>query len=293
MYFSRVRIKPDIFKSSQLARVLEGNVYGCHQLLWDLFPEQKERTFLYREEIAREQLGALPSVRGEPVYYVISQTRPTETEGSLFKVECKEYRPQLEVGQRLHFECRVNPVVSREGKKHDIVMDAQLQFLTSLVKSHGLESALPVKIDKGAYKKALLEKGGEVLEASLTDLLANDPRYGERLRQISSLAEKLDWAIKARIDLALEGWMINQGNRCGFALSIGDDGLPNLQKSAYTWHGLNQKTVKKGEKSGFSSVDFAGELEITDPEKFRQTLFNGLGRAKAFGCGMLMVRKMG
>jgi len=68
MYFSRVRIRSNIFKSSQLGKVLEGNVYGIHRLLWDLFPDDKQRTFLYREEIAREQLGALPSVRGEPIY---------------------------------------------------------------------------------------------------------------------------------------------------------------------------------------------------------------------------------
>ena len=56
MYFSRVRIRPNIFKSSQLGKVLEGNVYGIHRLLWDLFPEQQQRTFLYREEIARENV---------------------------------------------------------------------------------------------------------------------------------------------------------------------------------------------------------------------------------------------
>jgi len=67
---------------------------------------------------------------------------------------------------------------------------------------------------------------------------------------------------------------------------------PKLQNSAYTWHGLPQKAAKNGEKSGFSSVDFTGELQITDPEKFRQTLFQGMGRSKAFGCGLLMVRRV-
>ena len=54
MYFSRVRIRSNIFKSSQLGKVLEGNVYGIHRLLWDLFPDDQQRTFLYREEIARD-----------------------------------------------------------------------------------------------------------------------------------------------------------------------------------------------------------------------------------------------
>ena len=127
MYFARVRIRPDIIRSSQLHRVLETNAHGVHRLLWDLFSAQ-QRSFLYREEIAREQLGCLPHVRSEPVYYVVSNSSPTEPENSLFKVETKDYRPQLETGQYLSFECRVNPVITKKGKKHDVVMDAQLGF---------------------------------------------------------------------------------------------------------------------------------------------------------------------
>lgn len=40
----------------------------------------------------------------------------------------------------------------------------------------------------------------------------------------------------------------------------------------------------------FSTVDFSGELVVTDPERFQPVLFNGLGHAKAFGCGLLLVR---
>jgi CRISPR system Cascade subunit CasE len=293
MYFSRVGIQPNILKSSQLGRILEGNVYGSHRLLWDLFPEQEQRTFLYREEIAREQLGASPTVRGEPIYYLVSQTKPVESESSLFKVESKDYRPQLEIGQHLGFDCRVNPVVTRQGKKHDVVMDAQLQFLSSLVKAFQLESLLSAKPDKGDYKKLLLANGGEALSQQLTVLLAKDLRYAERLRQISSLSDKLEWGIKAHIDIALENWLTKQGERLGFELVVDDDGLSKLQNSSYLWHGLPAKAKKKGDKSGFSAVDFSGELQITDMSKFKEALFTGIGRSKAFGCGLLLIRRCG
>lgn len=48
------------------------------------------------------------------------------------------------------------------------------------------------------------------------------------------------------------------------------NGLTKLQNSTYIWHGLPQKAAKKGEKAGFSAVDFSGELQVTDTEKFRQ-----------------------
>jgi CRISPR system Cascade subunit CasE len=42
----------------------------------------------------------------------------------------------------------------------------------------------------------------------------------------------------------------------------------------------------------FSAVDFSGELLVTDPKLFQQALFDGLGHAKAFGCGLLLVRRI-
>lgn len=291
MYFSRVRIRTDILKSSQLGLVLQGNSYGSHRLLWDLFPGQDKRTFLYREEIAREQLPASVTVRGEPVYYLVSQVKPVSNDDSLFRLETKPYQPQLDVGQRLAFECRVNPVVERQGKKHDVVMDAQLQFLSQLAHTLKLQAQLSQKVGKGEYKKLLLSDGGESLGEYLTQVLANDPRYAERLSQIAGLADKLEWAIKAQVDKALENWWQRQGERCGFELVHDQNALSKLQNSGYNWHALPQKVKQKGDKSGFSAVDLTGELQITDPDKFRQTLFTGLGRSKAFGCGLLMVRR--
>lgn len=292
MYFSRIRIRPNIFKSSQLGKVLEGNVYGIHRLLWDLFPDDKQRTFLYREEIAREQLGALPAVRGESIYYLVSQTKPIETDDSLFSVVSKDYQPKLEIGQRLTFECRVNPVVTRQGKKHDVVMDAQRQFLKLLVKELNLDAELPAKQEKSAYKRLLLDKGGEAFSQRLTEILQTDPLYAERLQQGGQLSDMLEWALKACVDRTLENWFKNQGERLGFKLVTDDNALSNLQNSAYQWHSLSAKGGK-GDKAGFSSVDFTGELQITDMSKFKEALFTGIGRSKAFGCGLLMVRRSG
>lgn len=42
----------------------------------------------------------------------------------------------------------------------------------------------------------------------------------------------------------------------------------------------------------FSTVDFSGELVVTNPELFQQALLNGIGHAKAFGCGLLLVKRV-
>jgi len=40
------------------------------------------------------------------------------------------------------------------------------------------------------------------------------------------------------------------------------------------------------------TVRFDGLLRITDPDAFRATLIRGIGPAKAFGCGLMLVRRI-
>jgi CRISPR system Cascade subunit CasE len=42
----------------------------------------------------------------------------------------------------------------------------------------------------------------------------------------------------------------------------------------------------------YSTVDFQGILMVTDSAKFKSALFNGIGKAKAFGCGLLLVKRV-
>jgi len=55
---------------------------------------------------------------------------------------------------------------------------------------------------------------------------------------------------------------------------------------------LDKLDKTAGVNSRFSSVDFLGDLEITDVEKFTKALFQGIGRAKAFGCGLMLVKRI-
>lgn len=315
MYFSRIRIKPEIFKSTQLAQVLSDSSYNMHRLLWDLFSDEKQRNFLYREEIAREQLGIQAGVRGEPIYYIVSSIKPS-LENPFFQIEAREYQPKLQKGNRLSFEIRANPVVTKKVDRkspehylrershrqvvnknkltkkrvrHDVVMDAQRTFLASLCVELNLQSRLSSAPKKQEIKKVLLTHGGHALDGRLTTLLKDDFRYAERLRQTMSLHDKLEWSIKSIVDDALEKWMIRQGQRHGFSLARDDNNQCKLQNSAYRWHSIK---AEKEKKSGFSSVDFLGDLEITDAEKFTKALFEGIGRAKAFGCGLMLVKRI-
>lgn len=86
-------------------------------------------------------------------------------------------------------------------------------------------------------------------------------------------------------DLAREAcsqWLITQGRMRGFEVDA-----DALQTDAYTQH------RGKDDRLRFSSVDFAGELVVLDATAFGKALEHGIGHAKAFGCGLLLVRRVG
>jgi CRISPR system Cascade subunit CasE len=289
MYFSRVSIHPEFFKSAQSGKSPVQDSYRVHQRLWQLFTKEKKRTFIYREEIAREQVGTRAGVRGEPVYYLVSNAKPV-TDNSIFKVENREYTPKLEVGDKLQFDLRANPVITRNGCKHDVVMDAQRSLLLSLCRKFNLQQYLPPVPQKGDFKSVLITHGGRKLDNELTDILQNDLHYAERLQSSLDLRDKLNWSLRAVIDKALAEWLVKKANNHGFRLCRDNDKQYKLQNSGYCWHSLAKKTGKRG-KTGFSSVDFTGEIEVIDVDIFLAALFTGIGRSKAFGCGLLLVKR--
>jgi CRISPR system Cascade subunit CasE len=292
MYFSRVRLRPEIFRNTQLTALLSDNVYNPHRLLWDLFAEEKKRKFLFREEIAREQLDSYTGVRGEPLFYIVSSCKPGNKKlNPIFMVEAKEYKPRLRSGDKLSFELRANPVVTRAGKKHDVVMNAQRSFLKTLCEKCDLLLKLPVSPAKKDYKKIPLSCGGKTMERCITDILIADTRYSEKLQHWMGLRDRLEWALKAVVEQELDNWLKRQGKQHGFEICIDRNQAMKLQCTGYQWHELFKKDAK-GRKSGFSSVDFTGELQVRDTERFSRALFKGIGRSKAFGCGLMMVKRL-
>lgn len=47
---------------------------------------------------------------------------------------------------------------------------------------------------------------------------------------------------------------------------------------------------KGGRRISLSSIDCSGQLKIGDIDRFQKTLMKGIGPAKAFGCGLFLIR---
>ncbi|WP_028305139.1 type I-E CRISPR-associated protein Cas6/Cse3/CasE [Oceanospirillum maris] len=291
MFLSRVKLKPDIGRNSQLGRLLTDRTYGTHRLLYDLFDAQgiDGRHFLYREEIAKEQLGHRSGARGEPLYYLLSAEEP-KSETALFLAESKPFKPGFQQGQRLAFKVRVNPTVSKQGKRHDLVMDEQICFYQQISQSLGL----PVLANKQALKQQLLAKQ-ETLVVWLQDYLGSS-RYFACLQQNLRVDALLKIALEHAVSKRLQSWLCDNPSRAGcFSIAectIEDDILDReFEVPIFEYYGYQAHPIpEKNRGARFCSVDLSGELIVNAPEQFSSLLQKGIGSAKGFGCGLMLVK---
>jgi CRISPR system Cascade subunit CasE len=227
MYFSVITPRSDQAHAAA-HELVRGGAYGEHQWLWHFFPaaQGSPREFLFR----RADRGSLPR------FYVLSKRSP-EGGGSAWNIQSREYAPHLEVGDRLLFELRANPVVTisanGKSKRHDIVMQE---------------------------KKRLLQARG----LTRWDDWRGDDKPGMYEIAYETCAK----------------WLGDRGSRLGFELDQN-----SLSVEAYQQHRGKKDMLR------FSTVDLSGELTVLEPEIFANALYDGIGHAKAFGCGLLLVRR--
>ncbi|GBR18821.1 type I-E CRISPR-associated protein Cas6/Cse3/CasE [Gluconobacter japonicus] len=78
-------------------------------------------------------------------------------------------------------------------------------------------------------------------------------------------------------------WLTRQAQERGFSLPV----PPRVDSydTVVIPRTLQQKPAT------FGVMEFEGILTVTDPELFLTSLRNGLGRAKSFGCGLMLIRR--
>jgi CRISPR system Cascade subunit CasE len=75
-------------------------------------------------------------------------------------------------------------------------------------------------------------------------------------------------------------WLERKASESGFR--IDPDKVRTVPRGREYFH-------KPGHRGTLSAVDFRGTLEVTDHDKFRDAFRRGIGSAKAFGFGMLVI----
>lgn len=241
-YFSRIQLDTAHPRAREaLLQAGTGQAYREHQWLWRFFAAEAgtARDFLFRRV---EPQGQQPAV-----VYAVSSRAP-QSPHPAWRVDTREYAPQLAAGQCLRFELRVNPVRSirsdtgGRSTRHDVVMHAKKRLMAE----HGADRWLQLQTEQTPSTYGLVH-------TTVADwLLGTDEKEGVAARH-------------------------------GFAVL--DD---SLQVDAYLQHRFPRREAKP---ISLSTVDLSGVLQVLDAERFRRALLGGVGHGKAFGCGLLLVRR--
>lgn len=91
-----------------------------------------------------------------------------------------------------------------------------------------------------------------------------------------------------RPDLAqsvAETWVDGQGGRAGFKTD-------QCQVDGYTVHVLPGSPGKREGSPKYGILDLRGQITVVDPAAFLIRLASGFGHARAFGCGLMLIRRL-
>lgn len=255
MYFSLIRLRRDL-SPREIVSLGRSDGYKLHKMIWDIFSDgpDRKRDFLYRFE----------KVNGSPTYYTVSERKPSDPTG-LWEVNTKPYVPKLLQGDRLAFKLRANPIQS-------VKMERTAEELEKWQKS---------RVDRGLKPNKSMEKGWTekvirhdvVMEAKTNISFKNLPE--EQRPHIATLIQ----------DAGLE-WLKSREKEYGFS----------VVQSGTRADGYCQHRLFKGKSAKlvtFSTLEFDGILTAIAPNIFiEKCLFSGIGPAKGFGCGLMLVRRV-
>lgn len=191
-----------------------------------------------------------------PLYYLLSARKP-ENNNPLLHIQTTKYVPQLQQGDYLQFNLKANAVKT-------------------------------TKVSNDSKKR----KRQDIIEAMVDVFKAKHPDPQDRPSS-GYIHHK-----------ASKEWLVKQGEKCGFEIN-------NLIVQGHNYHAIshknkrytmNRKTCPK-DHICFSSIDLTGQLRVLNPELFNEKCFferdkqsnqfiAGLGRAKAFGCGLMLIRRI-
>jgi CRISPR system Cascade subunit CasE len=127
------------------------------------------------------------------------------------------------------------------------------------------------------------QKGEVHLYDNFLDKLADGQKWRFRLSANPTRTDPKTKKVYAHVSLAQQkDWLLKRASKNGFALQANEFDI------------FNRSHLKFRHRSEFitlSVCEFEGWLKITDVKLFRQLLVTGLGRAKAYGYGLLTIMK--
>ncbi|MCA0437747.1 MAG: type I-E CRISPR-associated protein Cas6/Cse3/CasE [Austwickia sp.] len=99
--------------------------------------------------------------------------------------------------------------------------------------------------------------------------------------------------VKAHVSVAQQqDWLMRRAERCGFTIPDGPHGGPQVVVKERRTARFQRSHAERGREVTVVMATYDGVLEVTDPAALRAVLTGGVGRAKAYGCGLLTLARV-
>lgn len=254
-FLSRVKLRDDV-TLAQLRKhgLFASNEYQNHKLVWKImsYADNQERDFIFRTDF---------DTNGLPSFIICSQHEP-QHDNDIWDIETKNYLPILETGEKLKFYLRCNPT-----------------------RTENTETIRKERVTKLPLRKT--RRVDVILEA--------------RRRAIEDHQEWSNDSIELKGSI---NWLKNHEHKHvsgqnGFVetsvFSIAESSI-QVERYYQVPHPKvgNQKIQKREDfetAKKLSILDVSGILTVENPSLFNEILLHGIGHGKAFGCGLMMVKR--
>lgn len=97
------------------------------------------------------------------------------------------------------------------------------------------------------------------------------------------VADRTNFTAKDASNVAVQ-WLAKRGPQLGFELDTEATSADGYQQIRVPGAGGKPAIV-------YSEIEFTGALAVTDPNLLRHALYNGIGKARAYGCGLMLIRR--
>jgi len=267
LFFSKITLRESA-PISKLRELLHDG-YAPHKTVWQLLshsPDQ-QRDFLFRFDLEPRS--------GLPRFYVVSRQQAQDASG-LWDVQTKPYLvqqpdepPLFRIGDTFRFSLRVNPTKTIDAND---------------LREYKEQNGKPRNESKTHDRKT---RRVDVIWDARCKARERDPRH----------AHERSWTNDGVILEAATTWLSERATRP--KQELGFELVPNTLLVERYERALHPKHQHQGVRSRedfsqakkLSTLDLVGVLKVTDEKKFRQTLTSGFGHGKAFGCGLLLIRR--
>lgn len=204
----------------------------------------------------RDFLYRLEKSEKNPIIYTVSERIPNK-DNELWSVETKSYCPNIVKGQLLMFSLQANPVdITKENRPSE-------------------------KID--LWKKNRIAKGLKEKDVTKKRVRHDVVMFAKKKMGWSDLSVKERPPLAQVIHEAGLTWLQKRSVKNGFHIDINKIRIDGYMRHCF---------LKGAKEIKLSTLEFNGVLKVEEPENFLQMIYQGLGPAKGFGCGLMLIKRI-